>query len=82
MDYNQNKKLTMKQKIFKKIGLGGASIELTILILIQCYSILNYCLKLYKFNFKWRENFLLSIGGFIGPVVGTEGKNFTDIKDT
>ena len=54
----------------------------TVLIILQCFSIVSYSLKLYKFNFKWRYNFLQSLGGFIGPVIGAEGKTFTDITNT
>lgn len=76
INYNQNPKMTFKEKILKKLGLVGADFSLMLTLALQLFSIFNYIYKLVKFNFYWRKSFLQSLGGFIGPVIGSEGKTY------
>jgi hypothetical protein len=79
---NENQKhikVSAKEKILKKLGLSGGSAIMTVLLLLQFLSICNYMYKCYKIIFKWRDNFLISLGGFVGSVISAEGKTFAHL---
>lgn len=76
------KKPGIADKIKAYLGLDQPDIYMSLLLLLQAYTIFNYTYKCYKCIFKWRDKYLIDLGGFLGSVISAEGTTHIDLSDT